>query len=182
MATHNNLLKLQESIYLEVISIDHGVSFRNAPIYRPRWFSLDEKTTQKKLEISVRPLCWVVAVNDIIKAKSECGYDPGRVITATRDDLEWRLTVPDDGTLPEGGILPSFIQWPNGCNPSFGLPFSGVKLKKITLVHPKPDFINGIISNAGIEGPIEVKLGKKDLTFELITPSGKEILLSNSKG
>ncbi|NBW06025.1 MAG: VOC family protein, partial [Alphaproteobacteria bacterium] len=76
---------------------------------RPRWFSLDTPQTEIKLRAGPRPLCWVWGVPDINYAVAACGYDPGRIITMTRDDLQWRLTVADDGGLAENGILPILI-------------------------------------------------------------------------
>lgn len=180
MATHNTLLRLQNSIYLEAIAIDHEATATNGNIGRRRWFSLDEKNTQQKLEISPKPLCWVVAVNDIHKMISRCGYDAGNITRVTRGRLEWWLTIPDDGSLSESGLLPSFIEWPDGQNPSNQLPESGTTLKKIILTHPHPDFIAAIMDSIGVEGPIEVRHGPTELIFELQTSSGELVTLSNA--
>ena len=45
MGTHNNLLKLQPDIYLEVIATNPNVEKPS----RQRWFSLDEPRTRKKI-------------------------------------------------------------------------------------------------------------------------------------
>jgi len=50
MGTHNNLLKLQSEIYLEVIANNPNVK---SPIH-PRWFSLDELETKEKIKKSPR--------------------------------------------------------------------------------------------------------------------------------
>ena len=47
MATHNRLLKLQDSIYFEAIAIDHKAVQKHGNIHRKRWFSLDEDRTNK---------------------------------------------------------------------------------------------------------------------------------------
>ena len=47
MATHNRLLKLQDSIYFEAIAIDHEAEQKNGDIGRKRWFSLDEDRTKE---------------------------------------------------------------------------------------------------------------------------------------
>ena len=62
MATHNRLLKLQDSIYFEAIAIDHGAAQKHGDISRKRWFSLDEDRTKQRLAGSPRPLR-VVAVD-----------------------------------------------------------------------------------------------------------------------
>ena len=111
---------------------------------------------------------------------SRCGYDAGIITRVTRGRLEWWLTIPDDGSLSESGLLPSFIEWPDGQNPSNQLPESGTTLEKIILTHPHPDFIASIMDSIGIEGPIEVRQGPTELVFELQTSSGALVTLSNS--
>lgn len=179
MATHNRLLRLQNSIYLEAIAIDHDTAATTGNICRRRWFSLDDDRTRQKLAISPQPLCWVVAVDDIHQATAKCGYDAGRITRVTRDDLEWWLTIPDDGSLAESGLLPSFIEWPNGRNPANRLPENGTTLQNIILVHPNPQFITSCIDGIGIDGPIVVRQGQSELIFQIQTSAGELVSLSN---
>ena len=179
MVTHNRLLRLQNSIYLEAIAIDHDTAFTTGDIDRSRWFSLDDERTRQKLAISPQPLCWVVAVDDIHQVTAKCGYDAGRITRVTRDDLEWWLTIPDDGSLAESGLLPSFIEWPNGRNPAGRLPENGTTLQSIILVHPDPQFIANCIDVIGIVGPIEVRQGQSELIFQLQTSAGELVSFSN---
>ena len=180
MATHNRLLKLQDSIYFEAIAIDHEAVQKHGNIGRKRWFSLDEDRTKERLAQSPRPLTWVVAVDDIYDAASKCGYDAGKITTMTRDDLEWMLTIAEDGMLVEGGLLPGFIQWPGGRNPANKLPESGTWLKRLTLQHPQPDAIGQIIDQLAIDGPIEVRPGPTNLIFEMQTNAGELVSLSSA--
>ena len=180
MATHNQLLKLQDSIYFEAIAIDHEAVKKHGNIGRKRWFSLDEDRTKKRLAQSPRPLTWVVAVDDIYDAASKCGYDAGKITAMTRGDLEWMLTIAEDGTLVEDGLLPGFIQWPDGRNPANKLPESGTRLQRLILQHPQPDGIGQIIDQLGIDGPIEVSPGPTNLIFEMRTNSGELVPLSGA--
>ena len=180
MATHNRLLKLQDSIYFEAIAIDHEAEQKNGDIGRKRWFSLDEDRTRQRLAQSPRPLTWVVAVDDIYDAASKCGYDAGEIITMTRDDLEWMLTIPEDGTLVEDGLLPGFIQWPGGRNPANKLPESGTRLQRLILQCPQPDAIGQSIEQLGIDGPVEVRPGPPNLIFEMRTNAGELVSLSSA--
>ena len=180
MATHNRLLKLQDAIYLEAIAIDHEAVQKHGDIGRKRWFSLDEDRTKKRLAQSPRPLTWVVAVDDIHDAASKCGYDVGKITTMTRGDLEWMLTIAENGTLVEDGLLPGLIQWPGGRNPANKLPESGTRLQRLILQHPQPDVIGQIIDQLGIDGPVEVKLGPANLIFEMQTNAGKLVSLSSA--
>ena len=179
MATYNRLLRLQNSIYLEAIAIDHEAAATKGDIGRRRWFSLDDERTRQRLAVSPQPLCWVVAVDDIHQATAKCGYDVGRITKVTRDDLEWWLTIPDDGSLAESGLLPSFIEWPNGRNPAGRLPENGTTLQNIILLHPNPQFIASCIDGIGIDGPIEVLQGQHELIFQLQTSAGEVVSLSN---
>ena len=180
MATHNRLLKLQDSIYFEAIAIDHEAVQKHGNIGRKRWFSLDEDRTKERLAQSPRPLTWVVAVDDIYDAVSKCGYDAGKITAMTRGDLEWMLTIPEDGTLVEDGLLPGFIQWPGGRNPANKLPESGTRLKRLTLQHPQPDVIGQIIDQLVIDGPVEVRPGPANLIFEMQTKAGELVCLSSA--
>ena len=180
MATHNRLLKLQDSIYFEAIAIDHEAAQKHGDIGRKRWFSLDEDRTKQRLAQSPRPLTWVVAVDDIYDAASKCGYDAGKITTMTRGDLEWMLTIAENGTLVEDGLLPGLIQWPGGRNPANKLPESGTRLQRLILQHPQPDVIGQIIDQLGIDGPVEVKLGPANLIFEMQTNAGELVSLSSA--
>ena len=179
MATHNRLLKLQDSIYFEAIAIDHEAVQKNGNIGRKRWFSLDDERTQQRLTQSPRPLTWVVAVDDIYDVASKCGYDAGKITTMTRDDLEWMLTIAEDGALVEDGLLPGLIQWPGGCNPANKLPESGTRLQRLILQHPQSDVIGQIIDQLCIDGPVEVRFGPANLIFEMQTNAGQLVSLSS---
>ena len=180
MATHNRLARLQNSAYMEIIAIDPSASFPKSCFQEQRWFSLDSPTTQRRLTTGPQPLCWVVAVNNIEQFASNCGYSPGRVTEMSRGDFRWKLTVPNNGDLSEGGILPVLIEWPKGKNPAEAMPESNLILKQITLFHPSPDFIEPILSAMDIAGPINIKLGEPAIQFIFKTPNGNTVLFSEN--
>ena len=172
MATHNRLLKLQDSIYLEVIAVDPEARPKTNVSRRHRWFSLDSKITQERLARAAQPLTWVVAVSDIEAAKSKCDYDPGEIIEVSRDHLKWRLTVPTDGSLSEEGILPSLIEWPEGRNPAHLMADSGVRLKSLVVSHPEPKRISSLLEKLNFGGPLKVIRGTKSLSFHFLRTDG----------
>ena len=180
MATHNRLARLQNSAYMEIIAIDPSASFPKSCFQEQRWFSLDSATTQRRLTTGPQPLCWVVAVNNIEQFASNCGYSPGRVTEMSRGDFRWKLTVPNNGDLSEGGVLPVLIEWPKGKNPAEAMPESNLVLKQITLFHPSPDFIEPILSAMDIAGPINIKLGEPAIQFIFKTPNGNTVLFSEN--
>ena len=180
MATHNRLIKLQNSLYIEIIAADPSASLPRSPTRKNRWFSLDSNATQKRLSRAPQPLCWVVAVNDIEKTSMHCGYNPGRIIEMTRGNFSWKITVSETGDLPESGVLPIFIEWPNGKHPTKTMPESNISLEKLTLSHPHPSGIKHILSKLNINGPIKVNLGEPNLQFSLKTPDNVSVVFSEN--
>ena len=180
MATHNRLARLQNSAYIEIIAIDPSASFPQSCFQKQRWFSLDSATTQRRLTTGPQPLCWVVAVNNIEQTASNCGYEPGRVTEMSRGDFRWKLTVPNNGDLSAGGVLPVLIEWPKGKNQAESMPESNLVLKQITLFHPSTDFIEPILSAMDIEGPINIELGEPAIHFAFKTPNGNNVLFNEN--
>ena len=79
MTTHNKLLRLQGSVYLESIAIDFKAAKAKGDIGRKRWFSLDDTRTRQKLAIAPYPLTWVVAVDNVDEAplvRNVCPSNP----------------------------------------------------------------------------------------------------------
>ena len=172
MGTHNNLLKLQSDIYLEIIANNPDVSNPS----RQRWFSLDEARTKEKIKHSPRALCWVLEVNNIENTVKRCGYNPGEILQLSRDDLTWKVTVPSNGKLLENGVLPVLIEWPSDQHPSKKLNNSKVSINKISLFHPEPNKINNIISNLIESDLIHVLEGLPKIELILTTQNGKVVI------
>ena len=106
---------------------------------------MDDPKTKLRLKKGIHPLCWVLQVEDIHRARKNCGYDPGEVINISSGDLEWQITIPKDGGLAEGGVLPVLIQWPSGRNPAHRLTLSPVQLTHLEITHPSPSNIEKIL-------------------------------------
>jgi len=172
MGTHNNLLQLQSNIYLEIIANNPNVGNPS----RPRWFSLDETRTKKKIEKSPRALCWVLEVNDIENTAKKCGYNPGEILQISRGELTWKITVPNNGMLVDNGVLPFLIEWPNNQHPSKKLTNSNIIMNTLSLFHPEPSKIKNIIYNLIKSDLILILEG--DPKIELIlTTENEEVLI-----
>ena len=168
MGTHNHVMRTGVDEFFELIAIDP-----NAPKpSRIRWFSLDDPDTKAHIAERPRALCWVVRTNDIDALVKKSPLDLGEAITVTRGDLKWRLTVPQDGSLGEGGLIPAFIQWPEGIHPAASQQDLGVKIKKITLTHPEPSYLQKQLAMLEIAHLAEVQEGSRALSFEVQTPKG----------
>jgi hypothetical protein len=163
MGTHNRLMRLAGGPYLEVIAIDPDASSPG----RPRWFTLDQEKTKSRFATGPGALCWVAAVSDIETAVRQCGYDCGQITTVTRGDLQWRLTIPDDGSLPAGGVLPSLIEWPEGMHPVTSLAETDIYLDTIHLTHPDPAHIEACLDRLGLASIATVTSGDIAIAFSM---------------
>ena len=125
--THNRLLGLGD-VYLELIALDPDA----APTGRPAWFGLDRFTGP------MRPANWICRTDDLEAAIAAAPTGPGPIVPLTRGDLHWRITVPDDGSLPLDGAMPTLIQWGEGVTPpTVRLPDSGCRLVTWQVSHPE---------------------------------------------
>ena len=172
MGTHNNLLKLQSDIYLEVIAKNPNVDTPS----RQRWFSLDQTSIKEKIKNSPRALCWVLKVDNIEDTVKKCGYNPGEILQLSRDDLMWKVTIPSNGKLIENGVLPVLIEWKNNEHPTSKLTNQGISLNKLSLFHPEPYKIKEIISNLINSDLIDISQGNPRIEFNFATPQGKFII------
>ena len=168
MSTHNCVMQAGNESFFELISIDPDAPDPG----RSRWFTLDDPATQIRLSERPRALCWVVHTDDLDGVIANSPIELGEVVKFTRGDRSWRLTVPDDGSLAEDGLVPAFIEWSPGPHPSTGQQDLGIRLSKVKLFHPSPDELTSIMKALAIDHLAEVSQGEKSLKFELQTPKG----------
>ncbi len=167
MSTHNCVMQAGNDSFLELISIDPKAP---ADPGRARWFTLDSPATQRRLKIRPRALCWVVGTDDLDALIATSPVDLGEVLSLSRGELSWRLTVPADGHLPMGGLLPAFIEWSPGPHPSAAQQDLGIRLDSIQLSHPEPDTLNTLLTALRIDHLATVSEGEARLSFVLTTP------------
>lgn len=132
MGTHNRLMQLGSSAFLEVIAIDSEAK----PPDRPRWYALDDPAMQAKLRERPRFIAWVLRSRNIGHDAMMAGYSAEDVIPVSRGTLSWQLTVPSDGSLPWGGALPHLIQWDGNARPWMEMADKGVGLMQLRIMHP----------------------------------------------
>lgn len=168
MSTHNCVMQSGNDSFFELLAIDPDAP---APD-RTRWFTMDDPITKARLAERPRALCWVVGTDNLDEVIANSPVDLGEVVLFTRGDRSWRLTVPRDGGLPMGGLLPAFIEWSPGPHPSAGQKNLGVTLEKVCLRHPDPERLTALLHRLGIAGLAEVTAGDAALSFNLMTPNG----------
>jgi Glyoxalase-like domain len=141
MGTHNHLLRLSDSLFLEVIAPDPAAEVPR----RPRWFALDDPRVRTELAASPRLVTWVVATHGIAAALRVLPLDVGPAVKVTRGDLEWRISIPADGSMPFNGAFPALIQWQAGRHPASRMPDLGCSLVQLEIAHPDGELIAGTL-------------------------------------
>jgi len=159
--THNTLLGLADGLYLEVIAKDPDA----VPEAGHAWFGLDDFTGPPRLAN------WICQTDDLAEVLVTAPAAAGTPRALTRADLEWQITVPDDGSLPFGGSFPTLIQWAEGTrHPADRLPASGCRLRKFAVHHPKADALLGMMALA--DPRVEIATGPFALKATFETPTG----------
>ena len=172
MSTHNCVMQSGNESFFELIAIDPDAPDPG----RTRWFTLDDPATQARLSERPRALCWVVGTDDLDAVIAASPVDLGEVVLFTRGERSWRLTVPTDGSLPMGGLLPAFIEWSPGPHPSTGQQDLGVTLERVKLSHPDPAALGSILKALQVDHLADISEGAQGLSFALSTPKGSVVL------
>jgi hypothetical protein len=149
MGTHNRLLRLGDDMFLEVIAIDPAA---RAPS-RPRWFELDRLPPNAMPRLSG----WVARTTDINAAAACATEDVGTIEPLTRGSLDWRITIPPDGTFPLAGAAPALIQWTAAEHPAHSLADHGLSLARLEICHREPERIRRLLDSIGFIGPVVVR-------------------------
>jgi hypothetical protein len=160
MGTHNLLLSLGPSAYLEVIAVNPAAPHPG----RPRWFGLDELSATAESRLAA----WVYRTTDLEAIDPK----PGPIETMTRGSLTWRITVPPDGRLPFDGAGPLFIQWQTDRPPSMTLPDAGCVLHRLDVIHPEAGRILAGLAANGFRGPVLFAEGAPGLAATIRVPHG----------
>ncbi len=172
MGTHNLLLRLGDSQFLEVISVNPGGI---APS-RPRWFMLDSLRPNSEPSLTA----WVARTPDIHQTVATCSEALGDIEPMSRGSLNWLITVSASGALPVGGVAPVLIEWPAGAHPSANLVDHGLSLAKLEIFHPEPERISRMLLSMGFQGPLSVSRPEGERSSGLVahinTPQGLRLI------
>lgn len=163
--THNRLLGLGPDLYLEVIAPDP-----DAASHGPRWFGLDAVLGPPRLGN------WIVACENLDAALGASPNGAGEAVDLERGDLNWRIAVPADGSLPMAGGWPTLIEWAKGTrHPATRLADSGLRLKRLMISHPKAAAISAKLAPF-LEDPriVFTQAPTVSLSATFQTPEGDE--------
>jgi hypothetical protein len=154
-------------VYLELIAIDPDAP---APQW-PRWFALDTAHVQSRAQQTPFLLTWAARTDRIAEAVTQVPA-LGQVLALTRDRYAWRITVPDDGALQFGGVLPTLLQWDGDAHPADALEDRGCTLQRLTLEHPAASSVLPLYRDLRVTGPVDLKPGPRALVAHIATPRG----------
>lgn len=168
MATHNLLLALGSSVYLEVIAANPAA----APISRARWFGIDDLPDGATPRLAT----WVASTNDIVGATVPA---IGQVETMYRDSHTWRMAFRSDGTLALDGAVPLLIQRAPNADPVAALPASSLQFKSLHIGHPAPEEVLALFAIIELAATPRVTVAQGEvctLVAEIQTLSGIRML------
>ncbi len=148
MGTHNALVRLGESVYIEAIANNPDAPRPT----RPRWFGLDDLSE----DAAPRLATWVLRTSNIQRAVEISKLPVGNIETMSRGSFEWQITIPSDGALPFDGAAPALIEWKTSRYPTDVIPESGCELLSLHIEHPEAAKIKTALENIGFEGATEL--------------------------
>ncbi len=164
--TYNMLLGLADGLYLEVIAKDPDA----APYDGPSWFALDEFSGRPRLAN------WICRTDDMDATRKQAPVSVGPARDLIRGDLRWRITVPDDGSLPFDGAYPTLVQWADGTqHPAARLPDSGCRLTSFDVTHPTADAIQNMLDLP--DARVGFHVGPAAFSATFATPVGERVLM-----
>lgn len=164
--THNQLLGLEDGLYLEVIAVDP-----NAPDPGvTRWFDLD------RMEGAPRLGNWICRSDDLNAAVARFPQ-AGRPVALARGDLNWRMAVPDTGRLPYDNLFPALMQWDCAAHPAERLAPSGCRLQRLVVAHPEAGELAAQLAPYLTDERVVFETGAPALMAEIVKPSGLRFLV-----
>lgn len=168
MATHNCFVKLGQKFYLEILAINP----RAPTPPRSRWFQLD----QPDPECPTRLATWILRTDDIKAAAAASPVPLGYVEPMSRGQINWLMTIRQDGNMPLDGIAPTLIQWPAGVHPTNTLRDSSCFLVRLEGFHPEPKQVTSVLEAIGFKGDFRVSAlptgASPYLVAHIQTPTG----------
>lgn len=178
MGTHNRLLSLGPSCFLELIAIDPQ---GQAPFMK-RWFGLDTQDVQERIALRPRLIGWVARTTDIDAMSAKTGGLLGGVHPIERNDFKWRITLPEDGYPIEGGLVPNLIQWDVPFHPCDRLPDQQCRFEWMEAAHPNPAKVQYLLDELGLPKSLVLTASPPysgmTMCAYIRTPSGTKTLMS----
>jgi len=148
MATHNALLRLGDTAYMEVIAPNPASARSDGP----RWFELDRMNYDDLPRLAT----WVARSADVRATTAACKGDFGDIEPMSRGSLNWLITIPPRGALISGGVVPMLIEWRVEKHPARALEEKGCALRQLDLFHADVDSLAEILDCLEIRNGLEI--------------------------
>lgn len=149
LGTWNALLALAPRAYLEVMAPDPEGSGGS----RGRPFGLDDLDRPRLVAWCARHPDLESAVREARDLDVELGQPtPGSRDRPDGRTLTWRITDPYADRLD--GVVPFLIDWGDTPHPAGSAP-AGVRLRDLTLNHPRPERVRRVLEALGLEVAVE---------------------------
>jgi hypothetical protein len=170
MGTYNHLLRLGDTVYLEIVALDPAA---DAP-KRRRWFGLDDLAkVRSDWEEGRRLRGWVARTDMIDAVLAIHGNIFGEKVPLPTVNPSFDFALPIDGSLPLDGAAPSVIDRrgkPRAMETSADL---GARLKSFTLEHPNLAGLAALYSALSVDRPPEIVEGPRlRYRARIETPAG----------
>jgi hypothetical protein len=156
MGTHNHLLQLGGTVYLEIVAVDPGAE----PPSRRRWFGLDDPwKVRREWDAGRRLRGWVARTDDMDAVLKGREARFGRKVALPFGAPSFDFAIPDDGSLPLDGALPSLIDRRGRPRSMASIPDLGARLRSFSLEHPEGDALLALLREIGVDHPPVVTRG-----------------------
>ena len=174
MGTRNHLLRLGESVFLEVIAVDTEAP----PPACARWFGLgDAARVRADWEAGRRLRGFVARTDHLVTVLAAHPDLLGTEATLTRGALSWRFGLRPDGTWPADGVAPYVLAWGETEHPARAMPDLGARLAEFVLAYPEPDEAAALLAGLVLVDPPRIVPGPAPrYTARIATPAGQRIL------
>ena len=177
LGTHNALLGLGGSVYLEFIAPDPAAAPPSSPL------------AQTLAGMAGPSLCRFIVQGDSAEFERLADiyadegwrapvYDLGR-ITPEGDRLSWRLMIPEAGDAAL--FAPYVIDWQQTEHPSRRLHDSRCRWLAAEAGHPQADWLRRLWARLDVDIPV-VRATRPYLQVRLATPEGEVVLVSGMAG
>lgn len=150
MGTHNHLLRLGDTTYLEIVALDpEGVHPG-----RPRWFGLDDaKQVRRDWEAGRRLRGWVARTDHMDRILDGREAVFGRKTPLPQVEPAFDFAIPEDGSLPLGGAAPSIIDRRGKPRSMTAMADLGARLRDFSLEHPDAGAVGSLLRELGVDRP-----------------------------
>jgi len=170
MGTHNHLLQLGDTVYLEIVALDPEA---DAP-GRPRWFGLgDQNKVRRDWDEGRRLRGWVARTDAIAAIIAAHGGIFGEKVPLPTVNSSFDFAIPKDGSLPLDGAAPSIIDRRGRPRSMATIVDLGARLKSFTLEHPDAAAVEALYRTLRVDRPPAIEKGAQvRYRAQIETPAG----------